>query len=298
VKTLPFKFFIILLMSHSAFARAEATCTSIVTTAQEAADRADMVIEATITLFLSPSDRSRPMEVVTEKSRALFNPDASSFYGTMSLPVDSCFPDQQHRLSKEAMNRMTGKPMRLYVTTLTNSRGYRLFFMQPAGEPAPAFRTTKQSFATKGYPDSSGIPLADGWRQARSTDGNFSIAMPGKFLDATMGGPGEPGFMLRGTDQDGSTYLAVFERAGSKSAMSGTFDDMYEKADAVKSTFKGASAVNTVGTVAGPGSDRKSYGLWFRVPGGTFMLGVVASKGSEAQAMKNTGRFFNSLEFK
>jgi hypothetical protein len=297
VKTLFFSLITTFLIAHSAVAR-EGSCTSIVTNAQEAAERADMVIEATITLFLSPSDRSRPIEVVTEKSQALFNPTPSSVNGTMSFPVDSCFPDRQQVLSKEAMNHMTGKRMRLYVTTLTNSRGYRLFYIQPREEPAPVFKKTKQRFVTKAYPDSSGTPLPDGWRRAHSTDGKFSIAMPGAFLDATKGGPGEPEFMLRGTDPDGSTYLAVFERAGPDAAMSGTFDNMYAKADAVKSTFKGASAVRTIGNNVGPDGDMDSYGLWFRVPGGTFMLGIVASKAHEAQARKNKDRFFNSLEFR
>ena len=286
------------LFTQAACAGAEESCTSIVTNAQAAADRADLVIEATVTFFTFPSDPSRPMGVVTEKSRAVFNPAASSIHATMSFPVDSCFPDRQHVLSKQSLDRMTGKKMRFYLTTLTNSRGYRLFFMQPVEEAAPAFKKTKQSFATKGYPASPGTPLPDGWRRAHSTDGMFSIAMPGAFLDATKGGPGEPGFMLRGADGDGSTYLAVFERAGPDATMSGTFDDMYEKPDAVKSTFKGAAAVTTIGMVAGPNGNMTSYGAWFRVPGGTFMLGVVASKGHEARALKNKDRFFNSLEFK
>jgi hypothetical protein len=236
--------------------------------------------------------------VVTENSRAVFNPAPSSIYATMNFPVDSCFPDQRKVLSKPALDRMTGKKMRFFLTTLTNSRGYRLFFMQPVGEAPPVFKKTKQSFVTKGYTDSPGTPLPDGWRRAHSTDGMFSIAMPGAFVDATKGGPGEPGFMIRGTDEDGSTYLAVFERTGPDAAMSGTFDDMYEKRDTVKSTFKGAVAVTTIGTIAGPNGNLTSYGLWFRVPGGTFMLGVVAAERYEAQALKHKDRFFNSLEFK
>lgn len=287
-----------LLFTHAAYAHAEASCTSIVTTAQEAADRADLVIEATITFFAYPTDRSQPMEVVTEKSRALLNNEPSKVHATMSLSIDSCFPDSERALSKQALDRMTGKRMRLYLTRLTNSRGFSLYFIQPLEEVAPDFKKVKRSYVTKGYPNSSGIPLPDGWSRAHSTDGMFSIDMPGAFVDATKGGPGEPGFMVRGQDQDGSTYLAVFERAGPDAAMSGTFDDMNAKPDAVHSTFKGAMAVTTIGTIAGPAGNMTSHGIWFRVPGGTFMLGVVAAKGHEAQALKNKDRFFNSLAFK
>lgn len=286
------------LLTQAACASAQASCTAIVTNAQATADRADLVVEATVNLFLVPSGRSQPISVVTEKSRAVFNPASSSIYATMRFPVDSCFPDQQHVLSKQALNRMTGKKMRFFLTTLTNARGYRLFFMQPVEDAAPAFKKTKQGFATKAYPDSPGTPLPDGWRRAHSTDGMFSIAMPGAFLDATRGGPGEPSFVLRGTDQDGSTYMAVFERAGPEAAMSGTFGDMDAKQDAVRSTFKDAAAISTTGTVPGPNGNMTSHGLLFRVPGGTFMQGMVASQGHEAQALNNRQRFFNSLEFK
>lgn len=285
------------ILAHASCARAEGSCTTIVTNAQAAADRADLVIEATVTFLSSPSDRSQAMSVVTEKSRAVFNPAASSIHATMSFPVDACFPDRQHRLSKQALERMPGKRMRFYLTALTNSRGYRLFFMQPVEELAPVFRKTKPGFDTKGYSDAVGTPLSDGWRRAHSTDGGFSIAMPGPFLDATEGSRGEPAFMIRGTDQDGSIYLAVFERAGPEANVAGTFDDMDAKPDAVRVTFKDAAAVSTVGTIPGPSGDRTSYGLWFRVPGGTFMLGFVPSPGYEAQALKNKERFFNSLEF-
>lgn len=297
MKKLIRSFIVTCLFTHAAFAHADTSCASIVTSAQEAADRADLVIEATITFFLHPADQSKPMEVVTEKSRALLNLESSKVHATMSLPVDSCFPDRQRALSKQAVDRMTGKRMRLYLTRLTSSRGFRLFFIQPVEEVAPDFKKIRRSYVTKAYPDSLRTSLPDGWSRAHSTDGMFSIEMPGAFVDATKGGPGEPGFMLRTQDQDGSTYLAVFERSGPDAAMSGTLDDMYEKPDSMKSSFKGAMAVTTIGTIAGPSGNMTSHGIWFRVPGGTFMLGVVASKEHEAQALKNKDRFFNSLKF-
>lgn len=285
------------LLAHTAIAHAGESCTSIVTNAQGAADRADLVIEAEVTMLFSPDDRSRPLEVVIEKPHALLELEPFKPRATMSLPVDSCFPNSQQALSKKTLDRITGKRMRFYLTRLTNARGFRLFFMQPLDEAAPAFSKVKEGFATKAHAHPSERPMPDGWYRAHSTDGKFTVDMPGVFEDVTKAGPGQPGFMLRGRDQNGSVFMAVFERSGPESEMSGTFDDAYEKRGATISTFKGAAAVTTKGVLPGPNGEMTSYGRWFRVPGGTFMLGVVTSKEHEAATLKVKERFFNSLSF-
>jgi hypothetical protein len=121
--------------------------------------------------------------------------------------------------------------------------------------------------------------------------------MPGAFEDVTKAGPGQPAFMLRGRDRNGSVFMAVFERSGPGAEMSGTFDDAYEKRGATISTFKGATAVTTKGMLSGSNGEMTTYGLLFRVPGGTFMLGVVTSKEHETATLKVKDRFFNSLSF-
>jgi hypothetical protein len=285
------------LLTHTAITHAAESCTSIVTNAQGAADRVDLVIEAEVTTLFSPDDRSRPLEIMVEKPRTLLELEPFKLHATMSLPVDACFPDSQQALSKKSLERIAGKRMRFYLTKLTNARGLRLFFMQPLEERPPAFSKVKQRFVTKSYAHASERPMPDGWSRARSTDGKFTIDMPGVFEDVTKAGPGEPGFMLRGSDQNGSVFMAVFERSGPEAEMAGTFDDAYEKKGATISTFKGAAAVTTKGVLSGPNGAMTTHGLWFRVPGGTFMLGVVTSKQHEAATLKVRERFFNSLRF-
>lgn len=79
--------------------------------------------------------------------------------------------------------------------------------------------------------------------------------------------------------------------------MGGTFDSTISKPDANTTMFKGAEAAITTGRLPGNGGDSITNGLWFRVPGGTYMLGVVATKEHEAEALKMKDRFFNSLRF-
>ncbi|MFL6709700.1 MAG: hypothetical protein ACJ8HI_15985 [Massilia sp.] len=285
------------LMTQAANARAGETCTSIATNAQQAADRADLVIEAGVTLFFYPNDRTKPPGVIVEKPRTLYESAPTALHATMSLPADSCFPNRQQAFNGDAARRVTGKRLRFYLTKLTNSRGLRLFYMQSIDEAPPTFTKIKTSFATRSYPHPPTKPSPDGWYRARSTDGHFSIDMPGPFEDVTKSGPGQPAFMLRGADQNGTRFIAVFERAGPNAEMSGTFDDTYGKPGATTSTFKDAVAVSTKDLVPGAKDAMISNGLWFRVPGGTFMLGVVASKEHQSEALKVRDRFFNSLKF-
>jgi len=102
--------------------------------------------------------------------------------------------------------------------------------------------------------------------------------------------------MLRGTDSYGSIFIAVFEPSGPGSGMGGTFDDAISKPNAKISIFKGADAVSTLGEILGSDGEKISHGLWFRVPGGTFMLGIVTNKG-QTESLKYKDRFFDSLIF-
>ena len=108
---------------------------------------------------------------------------------------------------------------------------------------------------------------------------------------------GEPGFLLRSTDRNGTVFMAAFERAGPDSGMGGTFDTMASESSRPFVMFKGAEALSTTSELAGPEGEMVSHGLWFRVPGGTYMLGVMMAKQREAEALKLRDRFFNSLVF-
>jgi hypothetical protein len=286
-----------LVFSHSASAEESKDCAGIVKTAQAAAAKADWVIEGNIdnTFRMTPS--SGPIEVSIEKAKVVFELKQSPRFFTAVLQADPCFPNSTETLWGKNANKLMGKRMRFYGTKLTNSGSRRFFYMQPAEQDMPIFSAARPSYADREH-----VPIAkpigsDGWSRARSTEGGFSVEMPGPFVDMTKGSGKEPAFMLRGTDRFGSTFIVVFERSGPDSEMAGTFDATYSEANAKLTSFKGANAVATLGKLPGSDGSKITHGLWFRVPGGTFMLGVVTDKMQEADAMQSKDRFFNSLSF-
>jgi hypothetical protein len=287
----------ILLLSQSTFGQAHENCASIVTSAQDAADKADWVIEGDIINTLRLNSPSARIEVSIENAKVLYELERSPRFFTAVLPVDSCFPDSAAVLWGKAADKLIGKRMRFFGTKLTSARGRRIFFMQPAEQAMPSFPKVRREYATKENLPNAVKTSSDGWSRARSTDGAFSIEMPGPFVDITKTDGGQPGFMLRGTDHYGSTFIAVFERSGPDSGMGGTFDATISKPNANTTVFKGAEAVYTLGELPGGDGKKITHGLWFRVPGGTYMLGVVTSKEHEAESLKFKDRFFNSLTF-
>jgi hypothetical protein len=63
------------------------------------------------------------------------------------------------------------------------------------------------------------------------------------------------------------------------------------------STFKGMPAVVTRGVMAGTHGALITHSTIFRVPGGTFMLGIVTPKDHETQSLQQLDRFYNSISF-
>lgn len=285
-----------LLFAHTVALHAAENCDSLVASAQEAANRADLVIEADITLFFHEANPPRATAIVVEKTRTLFALEPAKLHATLNLSIDSCFPGRDKTFSLASEERMKGKKMRFYLTKLSNADAYRVFFMQRFEEAPPAFTKPRENVVAKVHEQTSGNPLPDGWNRAHSTDGKFSIDMPGTFQDVTRDGPGQPGFMLRGTDKNGSIFIAVFQRSGPGAGLAGPIDQAYQDQNATTFTFKGATALTTKSTVAGPQGKMISHGLWFRIPGGTYMLGIASPEGHEVSPAVRE-RFYNSLRF-
>lgn len=284
-----------LLLPLSAFATAHDNCSAIVTSAQEAADKADWILEADVADILQLGADNH-IEVSIEKATMLHERQKSPRFFTAVLLVDSCFPDSKGFVGK-AGSQLIGKRMRFFGTRLEAGRGRVLFYMQPAQQAMPAWQQSPTRYVTAKHAPKAARPGADGWSRVRSTEGPFSIEIPGPVDDITRMENGQPGFMLRGVDKQGTVFMAVFERSGPDSQMGGTFDDSISKPDANKRMFKGAQALDTTGKATTPDGTRVTYGLWFRVPGGTYMLGVAPLKAHEAEARKLKERFFNSLVF-
>jgi hypothetical protein len=102
--------------------------------------------------------------------------------------------------------------------------------------------------------------------------------MPAPFQDVTAVSSGKAGqmagFMLKATDANEFTFIAVREPNGPDPSMAGSFDTEMKSKRSRIVKFKGVSAVHT-STVQGA---VVMHSLMFRVPGGIYMLGVSVPK--------------------
>jgi hypothetical protein len=287
---------LLLILSPTAIAQNGSNCAAIVKSVQDAAEKADWVIEGDVINTFKMTPTPDRIDVSIENAKVIFEREKSPKFFTATLQTDSCFPNALTTLWGKPAENIIGRRMRFYGTKLTSGRGRRFFLMQPAEQALPLIPVTRKEYINKRFPSDTTMTTQDGWARVRSTEGHFSIEMPGAVEDITKGGGQQPAFMLRGTDRYGSTFIAVFERSGPGSEMGGTFDDAISKSDAKISMFKGADAVSTLGEIPGSNGEKISHGLWFRVPGGTFMLGIVTNK-KQMESLKSKDRFFNSLIF-
>ncbi|WP_290602191.1 hypothetical protein [Janthinobacterium sp.] len=286
-----------LLLSNAALAQSDKDCSAIVKSPQDAADRADWVIDADVVdVVRMHSDPA--LHVSIENATVQYELERSPRFFSAMLTADACLsPGAIPMQGKAAASRFVGKRMRFYGTKLAAGGGRRFFFVQAVEPAMPAIAAVR-----KEYTDKQQMPIAapfdaQGWTRARSADGGFSVDMPGPFSDMTQGSAGRAGFMLRGTDRHGTLFMAVFERSGPGSGMGATFDEAYSKPNAKVTKFKGADAVITLGTLPESNGAKITHGLWFRVPGGTYMLSVIADKEQDAQSLASRQRFFHSLAF-
>ena len=290
-------FIMMLFLSMSSSAYALDDCTSIVTSAEEAAKKADSIIEANIATIVRIDQAPKHFMLFIDDAKVIHELKKSPRFSTATLRVDSCFPNGTKELWGVAAKQINGKRMRFFGTHLQAGGVRKVFFMQPAGQPMPALPAAREQYVTSRHRNVVAKGGPDGWARVRSTQGPFSIEMPVPADDITRMEDGEPGFMLRATDRNGIVFMAVFERAGPASGMGGTFDTMALEPGSRFTMFKGAEAISTSGELNHAEGKMVSHGLWFRVPGGTYMLSVMATKQREAEAIKLRDRFFNSLVF-
>lgn len=227
----------------------------------------------------------------------MFSVEPTKLHATTRIRVDACVYSKNRTLSINNEKNLEGKRMRFYLAQTADMRNFQLLFMQPVGEALPPFPDPKKDLVTKAHAHPAGKILSDGWQEAHSTDGKFSIDMPDSYEDITQADRAQPGFMLRGTGEDGVTLVAVFEPAGPGASLSRAFDESYNKPHAAVSTFKGSPAVTTRSVLAAPNGKVVSHGLWIKTKTGTFMLAVAAPEDRESAVLNIKARFFNSLKF-
>ena len=286
------------LLSHTAFAQTGKDCTTIVKSAQDAADKADWVIDGDVVDIVRMNSDPARLHVSIENAKVQYELERSPRFLSAMLLADACFSEGAIPMrGKAAASQLVGKRMRFYGTKLTSGGGRRFFFVQAVDPAMPAVAVVRKEYTDKKQVAIAAPVDAQGWTRARSADGGFSVEMPGPFADMTKGSAGQAAFMLRGTDPHGSTFMAVFERSGPGSGMGATFDEAFFKPNAKVTKFKGADAVITQGTLPESNGAKITHGLWFRVPGGTYMLSIIADKEHDAQSLASQQRFFHSLTF-
>ena len=286
------------LFSNTALAQTGKDCTAIVQSAQDAADRADWVIDGDVVDVVRMHSDPERLHVSIDNAKVEYELERSPRFFSAMLIADACFSESAIPVrGKAAASQLLGKRMRFYGTKLTAGGGRRFFFVQAVAPAMPAIAVVRKEYTDKKQLSIAAPFDAQGWTRARSADGGFSVDMPGPFSDMTKGSGGQAAFMLRGTDRHGSTFMAVFERSSPGSSMGTTFDEAYFKPNANVTKFKGADAVTTQGTLPESNGAKITHGLWFRVPGGTYMLSVIADKEHDVQSLASRQRFFQSLTF-
>lgn len=286
------------LLSNAALAQTGKDCSAIVQSAQDAADRADWVIDGDVVDVVRMHSDPARLHVSIDNAKVQYELGRSPRFLSAMLLADACFSEGAAPMrDKAAASQLVGKRMRFYGTKLTAGGGRRFFFVQAVEPSMPDVSVVRKEYTDKKQLPVAALFDAQGWTRARSADGGFSVDMPGPFSDMTKGSAGQAAFMLRGTDLHGSTFMAVFERSGPDSGMGATFDEAFFKPNAKVAKFKGADAVITQGTLPDSNGAKITHGLWFRVPGGTYMLSVIADKEHDAQSLVSRQRFFDSLAF-
>lgn len=287
----------LMMAAQPVLAKQSKHCSAIVETAQQAADRADWVIEGDVISTFRMDNTPGKIDVTIENAKVLYESERSPRFFTAALAAEPCLLNGEARLWGKAASNLTGKRLRFYGTRLTSGGGRRFFFMQSADHAPPALGVPRRQYANTKHAPVVMEKRPDGWSRVRSKEGAYSIELPGEVTDITKGSSAQPAFLLRGTDRSGATFIVIFERAGPGAELAGTHDEAISAPYAKKRNFMGADAVLTRDEVKGSGGGKISHGLWFRVPGGTYMLGMVADKTDEANTHKLMDRFFHSLAF-
>ncbi|KQV47572.1 MULTISPECIES: hypothetical protein [unclassified Duganella] len=275
----------------------DGSCPSAVTTAQEAANKADWIMEATVYTIITFNGKLYPSDVTVEEAKMVAERDPKKIGKSLTLEISPCFAGGRKPFKARGKDQMEGKRYRFYGTRHAVSPLRRFFYMEPVEKQMPAIQDAISRLVTRPHENKGAKALADGWQHVRSTEGGFSVDLPGEVFDATKANGDAPGFILRSKDTFGSTFMAVFERSGRDAGMHRSYDQQMEKASPEQVVnFRGYPSVLSKGSLPGE-STMATRSLFIRVPGGTYMLGVTMPQGAEGESLKSWERFTNSLVF-
>ena len=161
----------------------------------------------------------------------------------------------------------------------------------PAATATAAAQPAKAGpFSTATHHKNAENKLPNGWHQANSTDGPFSIELPGPFTDMTVAKDATM-HMLIASDPSGATFVAMLERAGAGS-MTKKFEADLLVAGPAATRFRGFPSLVEHRLVRGV--DTAST-LRFMAPAGLYTVSMVSPMKEGAQRTALLERFWNSL---
>lgn len=283
--------------------RYDGKCGAPVRSADDAMLKADFVIEGTVSNIVVMGGADRAVELVIEKSKVIREWEPSNSGGkTLVVRLGPCFAQGLQAFQGAAGAKLEGQRVRLFGNQHIAGPTKRFFYLQPASSPIPVAAKTGTPWSGKGFAPKihrkdASAPLGDGWHLAKSTEGGFSVELPGVFQDLTTAQYGNGEFRLVSKDQFGSTYVVTFEPSVPDAELIGTFDNAMSEPGARIAQFKGMPAVSGREIIDTPSGKMAAHSMLFRVPGGTYLLGIAASEKNESKSLRLRERFYNSIRF-
>lgn len=270
------------------------TCGAAVKSSQEAIDKADWIVEGDIETVATFPEEGTRVTLVFSNGDAIKGGWPGRKGGTGTVAIGPCFPQGETAFRGTAAEaRLVGKRMRIFGSKHLVDPSRRAFYIEPASVKMIAVPKPSVTYTTKVHSLAAAKPLGDGWHRARSTEGAYSIDMPGPYEDLTAVMHGTVNFMLRVKDANGVSFIAVREPNSPEASLAGTFEREMQGKDVKVLQFKGVPAI-PARSVKG---DLILNSLMFRVPGGTYMLLVATTKEREDASIALRERFYNSLAF-
>ncbi len=277
----------------------DGNCGAPVSSPEDAMAKADFVIEGTVIAAIYPNEPHPPLGIAIEKVKVIRQQgNAVADDITLSLTIGPCFAPGMAPFAFDEPGSVHGMRMRFFGNEHRFADGRRFFYMMPAEDPLPVAGKTRSPWALtpakpRRYGSALRRPVRDGWHRARSTGGGFAVDLPGPYTDETVVREGDTQFALRAVDRRGNRFSVAFIRSALATAIEERFDDEMQKADTVKSMFRGMPAVSL--------RERKEgsviHSTILRVPGGTYLFRVVTGALDEARSEPARARLLDSIAF-
>lgn len=271
----------------------EPACRAIVKSPQDAVEKADWIVEGDIDNIVTSTDGAK-ISLVLTKTESIKGPWPTHKGMAGIVAIGPCFPKGNAAFIGDAGGRLMGKRMRIFGSKHMDDPTWRTFYIQPSDQEMPsALHPASFAYSTKVHRQGAVQPLGGGWRRAHSTEGEYSIDMPCPFEDISGVNQGDVGLLLRAHNEDGLVFFATREPNSPDASLAGIFDTDIRNKNTTVVQFKGVPAISAR-TIHGA---LIHYLLVFRVPGGTYMLGILTPKDREKDAIAVRDRFYNSLAF-